>query len=206
MKDPILTVDANNRRYTVHPMDLSPEALKMFWEKSRKYVTLFNEEINQDSAKFLDIFLDSYGSTIVPRGLFWQVEPDFMGVIYLTRIEPAHDALCHFAFFKGHFNTRAAILKNMAKYLMTKYQFHRLTAEVPTYVKKESPTVGKEIKSTFDLVESIGFKYEGRKRKAAEFDNKLFDVKIFGALHEDLFEDVDNTSSVKPELVTSNGS
>jgi len=68
----------------VHQMSLTPLNLKKFWDKSRKFVTIFNEEVRGDFKKFLEVFLREGPSGIECRGLFWVID-DFVGIMYLVR-------------------------------------------------------------------------------------------------------------------------
>ena len=64
----------------------------------------------------------------------------------------------------------------MLKYVFNRYEFNRLSVEIPMFVTEH----------TFKFVERIGFRVEGRKRKAASYSGELFDVKIFGLLRSDI--------------------
>lgn len=158
----------------MYRMILTPKNLHTFWSKARKFVTLFNEEVRGDFHKFMEVFLREGPEGIEARGLFWVVD-DFVGIMYLTDIEPLVDAKVHYAFFDGRHKGRHDLVRAMILYVMDRYNFHRLTAEAPLYYKP----------SAMLFAEQVGFVKEGRKRLSRRFDNKWFDVNIYGILRED---------------------
>lgn len=157
-------------------MDLSPENLQLFWEKSRKFNTLFSSQIT-NFQQFINLFVNQGVNGITSNGLFWVVD-DFVGVFYLTEIMPKVDALVHYSFFDGRHRGRQDLTRAMLKYVFEEFGFRRLTAEIPYYVSKH----------TFIYVERVGFKKEGRKRKSAFFNNSWFDTNCYGILREDILD------------------
>lgn len=158
----------------VYPMTLTPRNLKTFWDKSRKFVTIFNEETRGDFRKFLEVFLREGPEGIEARGIFWVID-DFVGIMYLTDMQAGVDANVHYIFFDGRHKGRLELVRAMIAYVMEKYDFHRLTAEAPLFYKP----------SALLFAEQIGFVKEGRKRLARPFDNKWFDVNVYGILREE---------------------
>lgn len=158
----------------VYKMILTPKNLHTFWVKSRKFVTLFGEEVRGDFHKFMEVFLQEGVNGIESRGIFWVID-DFVGIMYLTDIDAGIDAKVHYAFFDGRHRGRRDLVRAMILYVMDRYQFHRLTAEAPLYWKA----------SAMLFAEQVGFIKEGRKRLARKFDGKWFDVNIYGILKED---------------------
>lgn len=153
-------------------MQLTMENVHKFWEKSSKFPVLFNAEIRGNFTKFLELFFTQYSeAVIVPNGLFWYVD-DFVGVFYMTNIVPGFDAKVHFTFFDGRFSGRLELTKQMIEYVFKRYQFIRLSAEIPAYVNEK----------VVNFIEFVGFSYEGRKRDAVEYKGDMFDVKLFGIL------------------------
>ena len=166
--------------YQISPLIFSPENLDMFWNKSSKYPTLFNAEIRADFHKFMEIFASQdSGGKIFAKGLFWRIdtkEEPMVGVFYMTDIDLPVEATVHFSFFDGRIRGRIPLAKKMVEYVFNTYQFNRLNAALPVYV----------VPAAFHFVEGIGFQKEGRKRRAVEFDNKFFDVVLYGLLKEEV--------------------
>ena len=120
---------------SVRLMPLSVENLKKFWENAKQFRTLFNEEIKGDFKKFIDVFLHyDINNQIQTKGLFWVLD-DFAGVYYITRIIPGVDALCHVNMLDGRFKGREEITKRLILHTFEAYGFHRLTVQVPVYIK-----------------------------------------------------------------------
>lgn len=157
-------------------MTLELENLKVFWEKARKFKTLFGEEISGDFHKFVNVFLRTTRSgDIEPMGLFWVID-DFVGVFYMTQIQVMQDAVVHYSFFDGRTRGRAPLARAMMKYAFEQYGFNRLTVEIPFFA----------VRTAFKFVEEIGFVHEGRKRKAVRYNGELFDVNCFGILRDEV--------------------
>lgn len=177
---PILSVVCNEPEGAitrfVRPMSLHPDNLQKFWEHSKQFKTLFSSDVKSFN-DFMNLIVDGGpdGYTPIPKGLFWVID-DFVGVFYMTRIEVGKDALVHYSFFDRRHKGRHRLVYEMLKYVFKRYEFNRLSVEIPMYVTEH----------TFKFVERIGFRVEGRKRKAALFDNALFDVKLFGLLRSDI--------------------
>lgn len=192
-EEPIIEVECQEPKGTfirrVYPMKLTHDNLTKFWSKSRKYPTLFSQELRDDFDKFIDTFVcrDDDG-TLMTRGLLWVVD-DFLGVFYITDIRPELDALCHFSFFDGRIKGRDKLAKEMVKYVFKEYKFRRLTAHVPLFLAPCSSGNGKATPAVAAFIKSIGFKPEGRIRKAAIYRNTYFDVIIFGILREEAESD-----------------
>lgn len=158
-------------------MQLYPENLRALWDKASKFRMLFGTEISGDFKKFAEVFL-SQGSDEVTanlNGLFWIVD-DFVGAFYMTRIQPGLDADVHYAFFDRRHKGRLELARAMFRYVFDRYKFRRLTAEMPLNITPDA----------YKFAERLGFKNEGRKRKAAYFDGQFFDVNVFGLLKEEL--------------------
>ncbi len=161
---------------SIRSMPLSLDNLTKFWERAGKYRTLFNEEIRGDFKKFLDVFLFyDAKNQVQTRGLFWVLD-DFAGVYYMTRIIPGVDALVHVNMLDGRFKGREEITKRILLHAFEKYGFHRLTVQVPVYIK---PNV-------IRFIRNLGFVSEGRLRGLVEYHDKWFDVFSFSIFKDEL--------------------
>lgn len=156
----------------VYPMVLTPVNLKRFWELTRKFRILFDNEVGDDFKKFCEMFISMDENQAYAHGLFWRVD-DFTGVFYMTHIQN-HDAQIHYSFFDRRHHGRQILARRMIQHVFAKYGFRRLTAEIPYCAR-----------GTFSFVEDVGLKHEGRKRKAVLFDNEWFDVRCYGILQEE---------------------
>src|SRR5690348_11614161 len=77
----------------VFPMILTPENIARFWEKAKQFKVLFQDNINHDFWKFMNVLASQDGDKIMANGLFWMLD-DMVGIYYLTHIQE-HDAQIH---------------------------------------------------------------------------------------------------------------
>jgi RimJ/RimL family protein N-acetyltransferase len=153
-------------------MEFSIENLRQLWEKSKEHRILFSDDINGDFHKFCTVFLSQTPSRdISANGLVWVVD-EFVGILFMSNIRK-RDALLHFSFFDGRL--RRDISARMIEYLFDTYDLDRLSAEIVPFASKR----------VFNFVESLGFKQEGRKRKALIYKNEPFDIVQYGLLREE---------------------
>ncbi len=161
---------------SVRLMPLSIDNLKKFWELAKQFRTLFNEEIRGDFKKFIDVFLYyDAKDQLQTRGLFWVLD-DFARVYYMTKIVPGVDALVHVNMLDGRFKGREEITKRLVLHAFEKYGFHRLTVQVPVYIK---PNV-------IRFIRNLGFVSEGRLRGLVYYHDKWFDVFSFGIFKDEI--------------------
>lgn len=158
----------------VYKMPLTAENLGAFWDRAKNFRTIFTADVNGDFKRFCETFISDDGYDVRAHGLFWVVD-DFVGVYYMTHITEI-DANVHYTFFDRRQRGRADLTRAMLKYAFDKYGFWRLSVQIPMYASKH----------TFGFVRSLGFKEEGRKRKAVEYDGQRFDVMLLGILREEI--------------------
>jgi RimJ/RimL family protein N-acetyltransferase len=155
----------------VYPLLFTVENLKKFWDQAKKFPQIYWKEAITEQ-DFLDMFLRRKDDgTYEARGMVWVVD-DFTGVFYVTDIQGTDDALVHYTFFDRKHNGRLHFVKGMVKYVFERYQFHRLSAEIPNYA---TPQVRR-------FAEQLGFIYEGKRRKASKYKGDRFDVNLYGIL------------------------
>lgn len=170
----------------IRPMPLSVENLEKFWKQAKQFRTLFNEEIRGDFKKFIDTFLYyDAKNQIQTKGLFWTLDgptphdkenDDFAGVYYMTNIRPGIDAICHVNMLDGRFKGREEITKRLLLHGFEKFGFHRLTIQVPVYIK---PNV-------IRFIRNLGFVSEGRLRGLVLYHDKWFDVFSFSIFKDEI--------------------
>lgn len=175
VSDPIVTCMCNeksgNVERHVYKMSLTQESVKLFWERAKKFDTLFTQEIRNDFQAFLSVFLDEHDGVIEGRGLLWRVD-DYVGIFYLTEIEPESDAQVHVTFFDGRIKGRENLAIEMLRYAFKQYNFRRLSAVVPMYAAVASHS----------FIRRIGFKIEGRKRLSCNYKGSWYDTVQYGIL------------------------
>lgn len=174
-QEPVVTVGKDN----VYPLIFTPENLKRFWEQARKFPVIYGHEIVDNHDAFIDLFFDRTPSGIFPKGLFW-VMNDFTGVIYLTNMkyegDVMVDGLTHYTFFDRRHHGRAPLMREMIKYVFGKYNFVRLSAEIPNYATAQARHFAQE----------IGFSYEGKRRNSALYKGTWYGVNLYGILKSEV--------------------
>ena len=159
----------------VRPLIMTIENVRRFWELARHFKYIFDRDVQDDFALFCEmIFSQDPKGGVTSNGLFWVVD-DFIGIFYMTNIVPGVDAKVHYLFFDRRHNGRVELVQEMVKYVFRKYNFRRLSVDLPFYSSKH----------TFNFLNQIGFTKEGRKRKAIWHNDDWFDVAIFGILKEE---------------------
>lgn|SRR3990167_1297163 len=209
--EPILSCTCNEPEGIVerhvYPFVFSEENIKKFWDNVRKYPKIFGKDTVGDIEDFLDMFF------FVDQNGFWKTEhlffiiDDFVGTLALTNIYHPYDALMHFTFYDGRLKGREELLREMIKYVINYYGFHRLSAEIPCYAPKnlvrfvngwyEKIDANGKVREIINPVgdksslvrKGIGLVLEGRRRKSL-FDLKgdLVDVLLYGVTQEDIKE------------------
>lgn len=162
----------------VYPMQWTLDNLRTFWNKSLRYPTLFEKEVNEDFNAFLNIFVSINQATndITGHGLVWYID-DFVGVFYMDKISN-YDATVHFSFFDGRIRGRDLLAREMIKYVFEHYGFQRLTCEIPGFVNEVSRR----------FVKHIGFTQEGVKRSSSPYQGKYYDCGIYGILRSEVLK------------------
>jgi RimJ/RimL family protein N-acetyltransferase len=159
---------------SVYAVEFTRENLLGFWEKARQFRTLFAVELNDDFKTFLEIFMGEVNNAPTAKGLLFRID-DWTGAFYLSNIRPGMDGHVHFGFFDRRLRGREELAKEMLQYIMYYYQFRRLTATIPLYVKP----------ATLRFVSDLGFKAEGRMRKVFKYKGDYFDSLVYGLLSEE---------------------
>lgn len=180
---------------SVRLLTFDRENLWKFWEKTRVFKTIFSHEFNEDFDKFCTLLMHEENGMLVANGVFWVID-DFIGVFYMTNISPETDAEVHFTFFDRRYRGRVELTKSMLRYGFNEFNFRRLTCEIPYYAT-EAP---------HNFAKLLGFKFEGRKRKAIKFNGDWFDVAIYGILKEDICEEssvINPSSDSSQQLLSS---
>lgn len=159
---------------SVYLLPYSMETLQSLYKRLSKFEVMFNDAVDGFN-DFVDSFLCEVGGEITPLGLIWQV--DDVGILYLTDLRPGYEANAHFSFWDQRIRGREKLVAEMTRYVMNTYGFHRIVVEVPVYAKPA-------LKAT----ERIGFKKEGRKRKAIRYKGEWFDVNVYSIVEDELDE------------------
>jgi len=171
---------------TVRFVPFSVERLHYYYEKLKRFDVLFNDLFRNDFDVFVRAFVGNDGEKTWAKGLLWEV--DDVGIVYLTDIKPGYEATAHINFWDRRLKGREELCRELAKHVFLKLKLHRLVAEIPLY---SLPTI--------NMVEKVGFKKEGRKRKAARYKQEWWDVNMYSMLETDLLGGLEQWGSSNPQ-------
>lgn len=193
MTEPVfeVTLDEPEGRVTrkVFPIVFTLPNLQKFYDKAKRFPTLYGKEIIDSPEEFIKLFLVPNGEdSFTLNGLFWGIcdnenLDNLVGVFYMTDIMPS-EALVHYTFFDRRHKGREKLVKEMLKYVFNTYKFQRLAVEIPLY------TISKhKNQNTIRFIVNCGFFYEGKKRKAAHYRGDWYDINMYGILRTEALRD-----------------
>jgi len=160
----------------IRPLRMTQENLYILYNKFKQFKTIIGKEFSGDFKQFCTLFLtQNKDGSIDSNGIFWIID-DFVGIFYITDIEPGIDCRVHYSFFDRRHKGRVNLINQMTTYIFNTFGFQRITAKIPLYAKP----------SVLHFTEArLGYTKEGRMRQAERFDGKWFDVNIYGLLREE---------------------
>jgi hypothetical protein len=165
---------------SIYPFVFSEENVRKFWNQAKKYPQIFGKDTIGDIEDFLNMFFYLDGEGLWQTNNLFYVVDDFVGMLSLTNIYHPTDALMHFTFYDGRLRGRENLVKEIIKYVMSTYEFNRLSAEIPAYVSKSTLKF---------LSDHVGLVLEGKKRLAQYGpQGNLVDVLLYGVTKQDIEE------------------
>lgn len=160
--------------HEVWPFTFTREHTKKLYEKASQFPVLFGRPL-KSSEDFLSYFItQNLSGDAEPMGLLWIID-DFRGMFYMNEISDT-EATVHYSFFDRRHKGREVLVREMLKYVFSRYGFVRLNVLVPAYA-------GIRVRI---FVEKCGFRIEGKKRRASWWKDQWFDTYMYGVLPEDL--------------------
>lgn len=187
MEKPILSVLCKEPEgeiiRNVYELNFTMATIDKLTEQILKFPTLYGKEI-KNKKDVLSMFFNVNGEEITPKGIFYSVD-DMVGLFYITDFcYDFSDALVHYTFFDRRHNGRVPLVRSMLKYVFERYNFQRLSVELPLYMTGQSIQLQKRGVITF--IQKVGFSHEGRKRKAAFYKGEWFDMNLYGILRGEI--------------------
>ena len=179
--DPVVVI----RKDEIRPLIFTPDNLRTFWEKAKQFPVIYGREISGNHNKFVELFFDYTQSGLVAKGLFWVLN-DFVGVYHLNNITEdvstgtLIDAQIHYTFFDRRHHGRVDLCKEMLKFWFKKYEFNRLSAEIPNYTTPQAR----------HFAQACGLSYEGKRRKSALYKGSWYDTNLYGILKSEVLDGV----------------
>lgn len=141
-------------------------------QKVLKHDVLFGDFHKGDPEAFLSVVLD-------PRGVWFDVEKDDdqIGLAYITKVIPLHDANAHFVVWNSRVRGTEPIFKCLIRWTFEHYNLQRITAEIPVYQH-----------GVIRFARRLGFVEEGQRRNAVFYKDKWFSSIMLGILRSEVEE------------------
>jgi hypothetical protein len=176
MQDLSLTIRSGDEDYSVTPVDITVENLSKLYDRMSQFPVIFGRPLTGPE-DFLSLFMRYSRPHRDPemRGLFWAVNDFDVGVFYLTDIMK-YEATVHFAFFDKKIKGRENLLRETAAKTLEFFNFNRLNATIPQYVKYR----------VHKFVRESGAICEGKKFRSAYYNGKWYDEVRYAYLNEAL--------------------
>lgn len=168
-RDDISDCVVRDSRYDVYAMTLTWPKVFTLWDKLKRFRTLFSDLTRGDFKNFVSFVTN--GDTL---WLEIQERGRLVGIVVLEGMSQIVDAEAHVLFMDRELADKVPICKAIIRWLFATFPFQRLTVQIPeTYF------------APIRLVNSLGFKREGKKRQAVLISGKWVDVFILGLLRSE---------------------
>ena len=151
-------------RYNVRMMTLTPAKVVELWRKLSRFRTLFSDLTRGDFGSFF--------AYVVSGDTFWLEIYDgnfLVGLVVLEGMGQLIDAEAHVLFMDRDLTNKVPVCKAIIRWLFATFPLQRLTVQIPTIYM-----------AVVRLVNDLGFRREGRKRRAVLISGKWVDVFILG--------------------------
>lgn len=154
--------------------DMDSDKVRDIWLSYSKHDVLFSDSTEGSFETFFDILTD-------PRSIWFELEDEesgmTVGVMSVSKIIPGYDAYGHFAIWNGRARGKEKIIHQLMKLIFDKYKIHRMSCEIPAYMKGVSR-----------FIHRLGFKEEGTRREGVMKNGSWVDMLMFGMTVSELEE------------------
>jgi hypothetical protein len=155
----------------VHELVLTVEKAKFIWEQINKFRTLFSDLTRGDYKNFLRFVTDTDSMWMEIRE-----GEKVIGIICLTNLHKIVDTDAHILFFDIQLSDKIELCKDTIKWVFTNFPLERISVDVVAFYHR-----------TRRLVQNIGFKLEGERRRAVLIGGNWVNVLLFGITRGEAF-------------------
>ena len=153
---------------------LTTKKVRDLWVAANSHKGLFSDLTEGKFEPFFILLMD-------PQGVWFEIckqgEDVPVGVAYITRVRPFHEADAHIAFWDSIASGREPLALFLTEWVMDRYNLHRINAYIPTYQR-----------GTNKFVLRMGFKLEGVKREGVLHAGEYESISMYGLLRSELQE------------------
>jgi hypothetical protein len=146
---------------------LTKEKLDHLWEQVRQFPKVFDDFSKGNFDDFARRFF-------IPNNVFIDIGPG-LGLAAGFAVKPGLDAVLHLVMFDRRLRGREMVFREIMSYFFKHLRLRRMTA-----------MIADDCQTAIKLVERLGFKEEGRMKRAVLRDGKLHDQLIYGILVEEM--------------------
>jgi hypothetical protein len=165
------TVLLTSGRFTVRELVLTPEKAMYIWTQVNKYRTLFSDLTRGDIKNFMRFITDV-------DSLWLEIDDSekMIGVLCLTNLHKIVDTDAHILFFDVMVSDKIELGKELIKWTFSKLPLERVSVDVPAFYHR-----------TRRMVQNMGFKLEGERRRAVLIGGNWVNVLLFGITRGEAF-------------------
>lgn len=157
---------------SVEPMVLTPDKIKLIWQRLQRHKTLFSDLTRGDVGVFVRSLTDQ-GS------LWFEVREHgvIVGLVWFENMSQVTECTAHLVFLDRKPASKIGVCKQIIKWMFDNYPLQRITVTPPVIYH-----------GTVRLLKTLGFTREGCKRRAVLLGGKWNDVLIYGITREEVVE------------------
>lgn len=158
--------------FTVEPMTLNPDKIKMIWDRLQKHKTLFSDITRGNVGVFVRSLADhqTIWFEVRNRGVL-------VGLIWFEGMGQIVDCVVHIVFFDRKPTSKLEVCRKLMRWMFDNYPLQRITVTPPVIYY-----------GTIRLLNTLGFTREGCKRRAVLLGGKWNDVLIYGITREEVVQ------------------
>lgn len=151
-------------RWVVREVRLTQPKIDTMWELIQRHRSLFSDITRGNKGALLSILNDQSSMW------FEIIEADvIVGFVYFNELHQVTDCNAHMVFLDRRPAEKAAVCRQLTKWMFQKFPLHRMTVTPPVIYY-----------GTVRLVERIGFRREGTKRESVLMGGRWLDQAMLG--------------------------
>lgn len=147
-------------------LELAPDRIMFIWSKLNAINGIFDDYTRNRPELFAVKIRD-------PNSLWLELE-DGNGVLYMTNIMPHLSATAHVTYWDRRLSARSELTMDCLRWAFEHLDLQKINLYLPHFAHR-----------VHEFARQLGFRKEGRIRRASYSEGKLYDVVIFGITREE---------------------
>jgi len=159
-----------HNNYVVQDLTLSPDKIKSIWRMLKRSRTLFSDLTINDVPNFVAAVTSS-------NSMWFEVRQNgvVIGIVSFGEMHQVTDCLGHMVFFDRRPAAKKELCVLIVKWMFNNFPLERMSVHVPQLYTR-----------TVDLMRSMGFTTEGKKRRASLIGGKWWDHVMYGITRKEV--------------------